>query len=392
MAITKISSKKYGYTYQVDVRYKDEQGVSQRHVKSGFKTKKEAKEYEASIIDKAKSMMKITGKTDKTINDVYKEYMEVEGENKYVPTTKIFYNRMHKLYVEKEFGRLPINKITYSVAQDHINDISKTRNYPTIFNIKKIYAITFKYATRVGYIKDNPIPYVIIPNKIDRKEVKTISDEDLNKIIDSLLTIKNNCVKKAKFTYQSYAVALYIGSYTGLRISEVLALKKEDFDLDNYRLTVQRRVEYSGIKAKDNYLSGILKTKSSKATVEISSKLCKNLEKWFEYNPYDLVVCDKKGNILNPGSFQDRIRRVTKELGIDFHYHMLRHTYATELMMGDINPIVVRDLLRHSQVNTTWNVYTHSNIDHQKNVLEEIYKEDMKGLEIDFSMDGFQIK
>ncbi len=41
---------------------------------------------------------------------------------------------------------------------------------------------------------------------------------------------------------------------------------------------------------------------------------------------------------------------------------MLRHTYATELMVAGVNPIVVRDLLRHSTVNTTWNVYTHPSV------------------------------
>lgn len=40
MAITQITSKKNVFTYQVDVRYKDPMGVTQRHVKSGFKTRK----------------------------------------------------------------------------------------------------------------------------------------------------------------------------------------------------------------------------------------------------------------------------------------------------------------------------------------------------------------
>lgn len=51
--------------------------------------------------------------------------------------------------------------------------------------------------------------------------------------------------KKSAFSYRSYAMALIIGKFTGLRISEVLALRKEDFDLDNNRLTVQRRLEYT---------------------------------------------------------------------------------------------------------------------------------------------------
>lgn len=51
MSIRKLKSKKYGYIYQVDMRYKDPYGVTQRHTKSGFRTKREAKNYEVSIIE-----------------------------------------------------------------------------------------------------------------------------------------------------------------------------------------------------------------------------------------------------------------------------------------------------------------------------------------------------
>lgn len=51
---------------------------------------------------------------------------------------------------------------------------------------------------------------------------------------------------------------------------------------------------------------------------------------------------------------------------------MLRHTYATELLMSGVNPIVVKNLLRHSEVNTTWNIYTHPTDDAQRNALDEV--------------------
>lgn len=71
---------------------------------------------------------------------------------------------------------------------------------------------------------------------------------------------------------------------------------------------------------------------------------------------------------------------------------MLRHTYATELMMADINPIVVRDLLRHSRVNTTWNVYTHVDTQDQRKVLDEVYqKEETSDLEIDLAKIKFEM-
>ena len=49
MAISKIQNKKYGNTFQVDIRYKNTLGISKRHIKSGFKTFNEAKKYERDL-------------------------------------------------------------------------------------------------------------------------------------------------------------------------------------------------------------------------------------------------------------------------------------------------------------------------------------------------------
>lgn len=134
------------------------------------------------------------------------------------------------------------------------------------------------------------------------------------------------------------------------------------------------------------YLRDILKTKSSKSRVEISNKMVSYLERWFEYNPYELVVCDIKGGIIHPPTFGDWINRVSKELGIDFHFHMLRHTYATELMMNGVNPVVVKKLLRHSDVNTTWNVYTHPQYEDQHETLDEVYADKDNEVKFDINL------
>lgn len=393
MAITKVPSKKYGYTYQVDVRYKDVYGVTQRYIKSGFKTKKEAKHHESSIIDKANSGTTIYQFTDKTFEDVFHEYMEMEGINKYAPATTVYYMKTFEEYIDQEFKNIPIKSVNYAVMQKYINKLSEKKNYPTLKNVKKVFAVTMKYAYRLGYVSQNQVSSIILPNKTETLSApKTIDDKDFQMLIEGILS--PNGMKKRKrgfksqFTFQSYAMALIIGRYTGLRISEVLALKKSDFDLNTNQMTVQRKIEHCGLKSKEIYLTDRLKTKSSKCKVEISQLLSLYLKEWFEYNPHEFVICKANGELIFPATFQDGIRRISKEIGIDFHYHMLRHTYATELMMGGVNPVIVKGLLRHSQVNTTWNVYTHPESDKQHEVLEEVYSKQEDDVKFDI---GFNI-
>lgn len=376
MAISKIPSKKYGYTYQVDYRYKDLLGVTQRILQSGFKSVKEAKSYLQSRKDEL--ALQNARECNKTFDDVFIEYMEVEGNNKYANSSKTYYNTTHDTYVKNRFGKTPITGIKYINLQKEFNKLSEKYNYPTLKNIKKIFAVTLNYAIRAGYIKENPTQHIQLPKNplTERVKVDVINDEDLKKILNKLLNpSKYNPVGTGfDFKSKSYAMAVFIGRYTGLRVSEALALKKEDFDLDKHTMTVQRRVEYSGLSKSEIHLTGKMKSTKSKATVEISRKLSHYLKQWFKVNPHDLVICDDNGCLIPPETFNMRIRTTAKKLDINFHYHMLRHTYATELMMAGVNPIVVKELLRHSEVATTWNIYTHPQNEDQREVLDNLYQ------------------
>lgn len=44
----------------------------------------------------------------------------------------------------------------------------------------------------------------------------------------------------------------------------------------------------------------------------------------------------------------------------DFHFHLLRHTYTTNLLSHGAAPEDVQELLGHSDVSTTMNIYAHA--------------------------------
>ena len=99
MGIRKRPSKrsKQGFVYEVFFQYQDEYGCSKRFTKCGFISKKEAQEYEvrkkAELIDYS-----VTGTNNKTFNQVFLEYMEIEGE-KYARATKQYYLKSFDLYI-----------------------------------------------------------------------------------------------------------------------------------------------------------------------------------------------------------------------------------------------------------------------------------------------------
>ena len=45
----------------------------------------------------------------------------------------------------------------------------------------------------------------------------------------------------------------------------------------------------------------------------------------------------------------------------EFHFHLLRHTFTTDLLTNGAAPKDVQELLGHSDVGTTMNIYAHAN-------------------------------
>lgn len=98
-------------TYYVSVRYKDWEGKNQRHMKRGFATKKEAKEYEAKFISSISNNCSI----------LFEDLIERFIENKKLKNIKLstLENRLSviKTHIIPTFGKMPIDTITPIIIQ-----------------------------------------------------------------------------------------------------------------------------------------------------------------------------------------------------------------------------------------------------------------------------------
>ena len=105
MSILKVASKKAknGYTFKVDFRYKTN-GITTRYVKSGFLTKKEAKEHEEDI----KAQIRLYGRVKKiyngTLNMCFDEWLKVDS-NQLAPNTINLYKQTYNKYVKNTIGK-----------------------------------------------------------------------------------------------------------------------------------------------------------------------------------------------------------------------------------------------------------------------------------------------
>ena len=252
------------------------------------------------------------------------------------------------------------------------------------------------------FITFNPMQYVKLRGRKDEADIfcedeadtvstPTISHEQYLKLTDYLKGKDNPALLPVQIAY-----------YTGLRIGEVCGLTWQDINLDEQYLTVRRSMRYNGTRHKTE----IGTTKRSKVrTVDFCDTLAailriakmeqhKNRFKYGElyhlnyykvvkekdrsyYEVYSLArteqvpegykelsfVCIRPDGMFESSSAVGAIcRKAKKDVeGLeDFHFHMLRHTYTSNLLSGGAKPTDVQELLGHSDVNTTMSIYAHA--------------------------------
>ncbi len=80
-------------------------------------------------------------------------------------------------------------------------------------------------------------------------------------------------------------------------------------------------------------------------------------EKW---NERGIVFANKYGGFLRPDTVLDTFRKLLKDASLpSMRFHDLRHSAATILFVAGVNPKVIQELLGHSKISITLEVYSH---------------------------------
>jgi integrase len=146
----------------------------------------------------------------------------------------------------------------------------------------------------------------------------------------------------------------------GLSRSEFTGLQWADFNWADRTLTVQRAIVHNHI--------GNTKTQARRKPVPLATELVRVLREWRTKTPFradsDWLFASEFKKGLEPYWPDSPLKwfvkpaavraKITKRIG----WHTLRHTYSTLLRANGTDIKVQQELLRHSNVQTTLQVYT----------------------------------
>ena len=88
----------------------------------------------------------------------------------------------------------------------------------------------------------------------------------------------------------------------------------------------------------------------------------KDIVKGLDYNEISFVCLRLDGSLELPSTLGIVCRKIAQKLdGFEgFHFYQLRHTYTSNLLANGVAPKDVQELLGHSDVSATMNVYARS--------------------------------
>ncbi len=170
-------------------------------------------------------------------------------------------------------------------------------------------------------------------------------------------------------------LGVLIALYTGLRIGEICALSWKDIDFECSVIRVNHtvaRVKCDDGSGKTKLIIDAPKTKSSLREIPIPSILFPILKQRALASKSDYVV-STNGTFVSTRTFDYRYRALLRKSEIsELNFHSLRHTFATRCVNAGVDVKTLSEILGHSNVSITLNLYVHPSFEMKKAQLEKL--------------------
>ena len=173
---------------------------------------------------------------------------------------------------------------------------------------------------------------------------------------------------------EPYNLMVLVCGCLGLRVSETLALKWHDFNFDGCTPSIGQVFTHGQVQ-------DVPKTDASGNEIPVHAKLCKALQAWHTTQKHDhawVFASAKTGSPYSDATILNNyIKPAAVKLGIKgVGWQTFRHSYKSWMAAAKISPAQMKDLMRHSDIETTMNVYGaklgHKNIDIRATVPDEL--------------------
>ena len=332
MAIYKYKTQKGKTRYKAELYHNSKKVASK-----SFDRKVDAVEW------KRREMIKLTDQSVgrlKGENVTLSEFYEsIYWPNKGIRDgTATDYRRVYEKVFKPHFGTTKLVKLDETKWSSLFSEL--TTNGVSKSRLNRIHAMAsaiFKIAVQWNYVFSNPLKKIAW-QKEGLGRIDYLSFDEIQTFLD--FSSKNNHI-----LYPLYHVAYE----TGLRMSEIIALTKNAVDLNNQRITVRQSFDKLAKQL-------VPLTKSGHDRIlGLNPILCNILRNEMKRSDSDLVFTRSDNeSMVSHNVIRHHLRRNLEVATVrNVSFHVIRHTFASHFMMNGGNIYDLKQLMGHSQIETT---------------------------------------
>lgn len=271
------------------------------------------------------------------------------------------YVRTIDKYILPLFENSKLVKICNSTVDSNFNLLKSELSAKTVADIRCVFKSVWKYGRENGY----PCREL----KFSKDKTKTgsgvcVLSPDILKRIESIIAKQNNLV----------TLGVIFTLFTGVRIGELCGLRWGDIDLINGYVHVRRTVERIAnlddkMCGKTKVIVSEPKTENSIRIIPMPDFLIEYIKKFREKDDKYLLTATTK--FTEPSTYYSRYKTFLRKNNLgDYTFHKLRHTFATQCVDKGFDIKSLSEILGHSNVTTTMNLYVHPTLQMKKRQMD----------------------
>lgn len=260
-------------------------------------------------------------------------------------------------YLIPHFGKLCLHQLTSLTLQTYFMGLDKKLAHESRDKIRDVLSASLRFAVEHGLITSNPAMNVRMPrDKRGRKQTKNhLTPEQFAQFVELIP--------------EPYATMVYVAIFTGLRVSELAALRWED-------------IHYNSITIDERYCRGdwdAPKSECSNATIAVNRSVIERIHHMklltvkvragLAIRKYRVVKSDAPGDLVFQSVREGKplrdnnilvrfLKPAGNKLGLGWvNWRCLRTSHATWLKMAGADVKDAQAQMRHAKASTTLDVY-----------------------------------
>lgn len=360
-------------------------GKRRRKMVYSTKSAKDAQQKAAKLTQAAEQGLDLK-KAKRTLAELLHRWLEHNRPPRLAPLTWESYRHIAEDLIIPELGAYKVSWLTVEEVDDFLTAMGQRKNSHTkapyassyVLKIRAVLRRALNQGKKWGYVGQN-VAALSDPPKLRKKKPRALSDDQIKALL-------------AAVSDHRFAPIYHTLVKLGMRRGEVLAIRREDLDLEAGLLlvtgSVQRQAREEADDGPKSRLVRRSRTKSEEGDdrlIVLPPSLVPILRAQLERQDLERIACEK---LARPWQNADNLifttphgtpiepsritRHFREELGpaanlpAGTRLHDLRHANISAMISSKVDPETARERAGHSDVRVTLGVYAHSNLELQR--------------------------